>query len=93
MAIKVFIKRKVSDDKVEGLTPLLKLLRARVSDQPGYISGETLTRLDNPGERLVISTWETENDWNAWLNHSERIHVQNKIDNLLGEKTEFAIYR
>jgi heme oxygenase (mycobilin-producing) len=92
MAIKIIIKRIVSEDKVKYLTPLLKQLRALANNQPGYISGETLKRLDNPSEYLVISTWQSVEDWNRWFSSGERIAVQNKIDIILGKTTEYEIY-
>jgi heme-degrading monooxygenase HmoA len=92
MAIKIIIKRIVSEDKVKYLTPLLKQLRALANNQPGYISGETLKRIDNPSEYLVISTWQSVEDWNRWFSSGERIAVQNKIDIILGKTTEYEIY-
>ncbi len=92
MAIKIIIKRIVSEDKVKYLTPLLKQLRALANNQPGYISGETLKRIDNPSEYLVISTWQSVEDWEKWFLSNERIGVQNKIDIILGKKTEYEVY-
>jgi len=92
MAIKIIIKRTVSEDKVKYLTPLLKQLRALANNQSGYISGETLRRMGNPSEYLVISTWQTVEDWDRWFSSNERIGVQNKIDIILGKKTEYEIY-
>ncbi len=92
MAVKIIIKRIVSDEKVKNLTPLLKQLRAFATNQPGYISGETLKRMDNPGEYLVISTWQSAGDWDRWILSEERKGVQDKIDILLGKKTEYEVY-
>ncbi len=60
--------------------------------QPGYISGQTLKRLDKPGERLVISTWRSIDDWETWFKSSERREIQLEIDSLLGEETTYAIF-
>lgn len=92
MAIKIIIKRTISEDKVKYLTPLLKQLRALANNQPGYISGETLKRMDKPGEYLVISTWQSVEEWEKWLSSDERNGVQNKIDIILGKKTEYEVY-
>lgn len=92
MAVKIFIKRKMAESHVMELTDLLKKLRALTLDQPGYISGETLRRIDKPGESMVISTWRSVEDWNAWVNNQKRMSLQNEIDQLLGEETEYAIY-
>lgn len=92
MAVKIFIKRKIAESHVLELTSLLKKLRALTLDQPGYISGETLRRVDKPGESMVISTWNSVDEWNKWVNNEKRIEIQSKIDQLLGEETEYAIY-
>jgi heme-degrading monooxygenase HmoA len=92
MAVKIFIKRKMAESHVLELTELLKKLRAMTLEQPGYISGESLRRIDNPGESMVISTWRSVEDWNNWVNNEKRLAVQNEIDQLLGEETEYAIY-
>ena len=48
--------------------------------------------LDNPDEFLVISTWESSDDWKSWVNSADRKEVQDKIDALLGGKTEYEIF-
>ncbi|MDP2863613.1 MAG: antibiotic biosynthesis monooxygenase family protein [Desulfobacterales bacterium] len=92
MAIKIIIKRIVPEEDVKSLTPLLKQLRALAANQTGYISGETLKRMDNPGQYLVISTWQSAGDWDRWVSSQERKGVQDKIDVLLGKKTEYEVY-
>lgn len=92
MTVKIFIRRKVAPANILELTTLLKKLRALTLSQPGYIYGETLRRLDRDDECMVISTWRSEQDWNAWFNNEQRNVIQTEIDKLLGEKTEYAIY-
>lgn len=92
MTVKIVIKRKVPKDKEKELLPLIKELRILTTRQDGYISGETLQRIDKPGETVVVSTWETADDWNRWVNSQERAGLQNKIDRLLGKETQYEIY-
>jgi heme-degrading monooxygenase HmoA len=92
MAVKIFIKRKVAPENVFNLTVLLKKLRSLTMTQSGYIYGETLKRVDRRDECMVISTWRSLEDWNAWINNHDRIAIQNDIDLLLGERTEYAVY-
>ncbi len=92
MTVKIFIKRKVSPANVLDLTVLLKRLRSLTLSQSGYIYGETLKRVDQKDECMVISTWRSLDDWNAWVSNSERIAIQDDIDRLLGEKTEYSVY-
>jgi heme-degrading monooxygenase HmoA len=92
MAVKIIIKRIVPIDKVAVLAPLLRQLRALATDQRGYISGETLRNLDDPGEHLVISTWNSVEDWKKWEHNKERSEIQHKIDAILKQKIEYGIY-
>lgn len=92
MAVKILIKRSVPANKAKDLMPLFQHLRMLAMNQPGYISGETLKRIDNPGKYLVISTWNSVDNWRQWVINKQRIELQNQIDALLGEKTEYEIY-
>lgn len=92
MTVKIVIKRKVPKDREKECLPLIKELRILTTRQDGYISGETLQRIDKPGETVVVSTWETVEDWNRWVQSQERARLQTKIDSLLGQETKYEIY-
>ena len=90
--IKIHIKRKVSEDKKDELTLLINQLRSMTMGKPGYIAGETLKRLDKPDESLVVTKWQSDYYWNQWFQSKERSKIQDKIDQLLGEETQYEIY-
>lgn len=93
MAVKVIISRNVMQGRqARELIPLLLQMRSHALKQPGYISGETLCDLENPGDCLVISQWETENDWNRWKNSKERAAIDKKIESLTGKTTQYKMY-
>lgn len=92
MAVKILIKRKVPSEHLVELTTLTKKLRALTLEQNGYIFGETLGRVDQKDEYVVISNWLSLKDWNNWINNPKRIEVQMEIDKILKEETEYAIY-
>ncbi len=92
MSVKVMIKRKWQVDKPEDLLPLLTELRSRAIEQPGYISSETLRSLDDPEDFLVVSKWETADDWKKWLQSKERRDIQGQVDSLIGEKSFYEIF-
>ena len=92
MPVKVMIKRKWQVDKPEELFPLLAALRETAREQPGFISGETLRSLDDPEDYLVISIWETADDWNKWVQNKKRRDLQGKVDSLIGEKTFYEMF-
>ncbi len=90
--IRVHIKRKVPEDKVNELKSLINQLRGLTMGQPGYIAGETLKRVDKPGESLIVSKWQSVDAWKRWLQSKERAEIQGKIDQVLREETRYAIY-
>jgi heme-degrading monooxygenase HmoA len=92
MAVKVLIKRTVPQDRLKDAIRLFRELRSLALDQPGYISGETLRKLGRPEDFLVISTWQSSDDWKKWVATEERNEVQGKLDALLGGKTEYEIF-
>ncbi len=93
MAVTVMIQRNFKDDeKASHLAPLIVKLRSLATIQPGYITGKTFRCIDCPGEYLVISTWSSLDDWKRWLNSEQRNKIQQQIDDLLEEKTEYRIY-
>ena len=92
MAVKVLIRRTVPESKAKDMVPLFRQMRALAMNQPGYISGETLRNLDNAEEFLVISSWLSSDDWKKWVQSKERNEIQEKIDALLGGKTQYEIF-
>ena len=93
MAIEVMIKRKVKQGhKAKELVPLILQMRAIAMHQPGYISGTTLCNLERPEDCLVISRWESIDDWNRWFHSSIRAEMESKIERLVGEKTKYEVY-
>jgi heme-degrading monooxygenase HmoA len=92
MAAKIIIKRKVPKGREGDLLPLLLELRKLATTQAGYISGETLRNMDDPEDYLVISTWKSVDEWKSWVANEQRAALQDKIDSLLGQKTEYGIY-
>ena len=90
--IRIHIRRDVPAGKETELQSLINQLRGITTGHPGYISGETLKRVDKPGESLVVSKWQSLKYWNLWLEDPDRSKIQEKIDQLLGEETRYEIY-
>ena len=83
MAIRILIERKIDPENEIALSSLLMKLRSRAMHAKGYISGETLRSLKDPNEYLVISTWNSLDDWRRWEAEKERQEIQSQIDSLL----------
>jgi heme-degrading monooxygenase HmoA len=92
MAVKVLIKRKVPKEKEEELFQLITQLRSLAARQPGYITGETMRSIDDEEEYLVISTWESVEDWSTWKSSDERAEIQKDVDKLLKGKSRYEMY-
>jgi heme-degrading monooxygenase HmoA len=92
MAVKILIKRHVPEEKAREIIPLVREMRSLATKNEGYISGETLRNLERPEEFMVISTWQSSQDWKEWLGSEDRKKVQDKIDALLGGETEYDIF-
>jgi len=92
MAVKILITRAVPQDKAREMLKLFKEIRSIALAQSGYISGETLKSNDRPDTYLVISTWESAEDWEKWLLSKKRQEIQDKIDALLGGKTTYEMF-
>ena len=91
MSIKVLITRTVPQEKAKDMLNLFREMRSLAISQDGYISGETLKSRDRLDVYLVISTWESADDWEKWLKNKKRQEIQRKIDALLGGKTAYEM--
>jgi heme-degrading monooxygenase HmoA len=93
MAVKIFIRRSIPEDRTNDLLPLFRRLRNLATNQSGYISGETLKNLDDPSDYLVISTWQSIDNWREWVVSRDRMEIQNEIDARLTEASVYEIYQ
>ena len=92
MIVKVLIKRHVKMDSEREIFELLKQMRANATKQEGYISGETLVNTDDPQEFIVISTWQSLEDWGAWRDSKKRKEIDEKIESCQLEPTIYESY-
>ena len=91
--IRIHIRRKVPEDTADDLKLLINRLRGVTMGTSGYIAGETLKRIDKPGESLVVTKWQSEFYWEQWLQSKERSEIQDEIDRLLEAPTQYEIYK
>ena len=94
MTVQVLIRRKFVKEKADEVAPLMVKLRSLARAQQGYMSSESLKCIDPPheDEYLIRSSWQSDEDWKKWLNSEERGAIQQQIDSITGEKTEYRIY-
>jgi heme-degrading monooxygenase HmoA len=85
--VKVLMERTIRGQNVGQIVRLLRQLRVLAMQQPGYISGETLHGVDDPNYYLVISSWESLQQWQDWFNNPERRQLSAEIDAILASPT------
>ena len=92
MVVKVMIKRKIKEGKAREVFALLNKFRSDAMNQRGYISGETLLNHDDPMEILVVSMWQSMENWLKWKENPERRANENLLEKLLEGPTTYTSY-
>ena len=92
MAVRIIIDRKVKKGKEAEFSKMLGELRTKVVPSKGYISVETLRSLNDHSNYIVITTWQTVDDWKEWEKNPERKKVQAKTEKLMARPTKTKVY-
>lgn len=92
MIAKVIIKRRFKAGNTRQIVALLNELRSRAMTQPGYISGETLTKKGYPQNMVVIATWQSFEDWDSWRQNEERKKLEAMLDVYQERPTDYEEY-
>ena len=92
MAVKVMIKRHIKEGNAKDVFALLNKHRSNAMKQKGYITGETLMSYQDPRHLLVISTWQSIENWLAWKENKERRANEVKLEQFLESPTEYDEY-
>ena len=89
MQAKILIKRKFIKGKKNEIISLLKELRSGALQQPGYISGETLTSTERPQTLMVISSWQDMESWQRWKENNTRATIDKMLESYQDGATEY----
>jgi heme oxygenase (mycobilin-producing) len=92
MAIRVIIEREIQPGNDLKINDLLIQLRAKAAHLKGYIAGETLRDVNNVNRLVVISTWNSLEDWNNWHASRERKVLQDELDEVLKAPGKYRVY-
>ena len=87
----VFQRAKTIED-IGPLMDALRELRNEAMKQPGYITGETLVDVKDPCNILIISTWHTVEQLNAWNKSEAYVKATRRVDPLLAEPHTERVY-
>ena len=92
MFIKVLITRNFKKENIHNANYHNVQIRALAMVQPGYISGETMTSLNNPNEMIIVSTWESKEQWDSWYESSIRKDYYDKLKADLESDEKLAFF-
>jgi heme-degrading monooxygenase HmoA len=90
--VKVMIKRHIKDGKAKDVFSLLKEQRVKAMNQRGHLNGETLMSYQNPQCLLVISSWQSMENWLSWKESEERRANEARLEQFLESPTEYDEY-
>jgi heme-degrading monooxygenase HmoA len=66
-------------------------IRAAAIHMPGFVSGETLRNSADPHHYVIISSWLSRDDWDAWASRKERLTLRESIAPMLTEPEKLTI--
>jgi heme-degrading monooxygenase HmoA len=92
MLAKILINRHFKPGNEKEILNLLNQLRSIAMQQPGYVSGLTMSAPDDPNNMMVISTWQSLDEWLAWKANTERNNLEAMLDIYQHKPTEFQEY-
>ena len=67
--------------------------RSNAMKQDGYISSESLVSCDDPSSVLVISMWQTKEDWESYKNSAARKDNERKYAEVLEGETQYEVFK
>ncbi len=51
-------------------------------DRPGWISGQLLTPTEEPHTRVIVGTWQSREDWEAWHHDPAFLEQRSTLEQL-----------
>jgi heme-degrading monooxygenase HmoA len=92
MLAKILIERQFTQGNEKEILSLLNKLRSLGMNQPGYVSGLTMTAPDDPGKMMVISTWQSLDNWHSWKENMERKNLEAMLEIYQEKPTAYQEY-
>ena len=89
--IKVIIERHLKRGSV--LSPLLQEIRVAAMHHRGYVGGETLVSAQDDSFIVVISTWQSLEDWERWFASDTRTKICKQMEPFLLEESKARTFR
>ncbi len=61
---------------------------AAAKKRPGWVGGQLLRQSDKPDRRVIVGTWRTRADWEAWHQDPQFAETRQRLDRLESRPAE-----
>ena len=91
MAIKVQITRNFKPGTLDEASRMLIRTRYQAMGMQGYIASETWSDLSDPHKLVVVSMWQSLEDWRRWEDSPQRGEFVTELNKIMlgGEHLAF----
>ena len=89
--IKGIIGYKVLSYK--DVEPILMQLRSHAMQYPGFVSAENLVSEEDSSVVIIISTWETIENWRTWVRSRRTQDLLQQAQAVVAEAARVTAYR
>jgi len=93
MSVKILIRRKFKKEALKNASTMLIKARTNAMGNKGYISTETLVNYDDPQSVLILSMWQSKDDWDRYRDSGTRKEHEDKYADMFEGSTEYEIFR
>ena len=93
MSVKILIRRKFKREALKNASAMLIKARTNAMGNQGYISTETLVNYDDPQSVLILSMWQSKDDWDRYRDSDTRKEHEDKYADMFEGSTEYEILR
>lgn len=90
--IRVLIERRLGEGLEDELQRAMREMRREAIHVRGYLSGETLRSLTDPNRYVIVSTWRSLAEWEAWSRSEARQRIEGRIGPLLAEPERVTVF-
>lgn len=90
--VRVVIERRLTEGGDEVIGRTLRDLRREAIHRPGYVTGETLRDVSDPHHFLILSTWRTREEWEAWAASEARQEIEDRIRPVFAEPERITVW-
>lgn len=93
MSVKILIRRKFKKEALQNASAMLIKARTNAMGNKGYISTETLVNYDDPQSVLILSMWQSKEDWDTYRDSDTRKEHEDKYADMFEGSTEYEVFR